>query len=395
MYPVKALIISGKLPEDKHKILPLTEAKKFLKIEVRNIYLNSIGTRTWLDYKQVSIQASRSYYYNHFKQGATIVPQACWFVGVVDVQQDFVVVQTSRRVEVRGEVERKMPVLPVEKRFIYGVFTSAEVLPFCHLPPNIAVLPIAPEGSRYRIIRREEALRAGYTKLAKWLEEAEKIWSEVRDKKEERMTIYDWLDYQHKLSVQNPRAKYRVVYLRSGTNLAATVINVEDLLKENQLINGVVIESTLYRYDTDNAEEAYYLVAVLNSSILDELIKPMQSKGEFGERDIHKKPLEFPMPRYNSSNEVHKGLAELGRKASEIAQRIQPQLLDARGYNGRLKERGVLMPQEVATLRRDIRGRLEGIIKQIDDLVVELLKMGSTARSRSDTLDIFFGHGQD
>lgn len=82
------------------------------------------------------------------------------------------------------------------------------------------------------------------------------------------------------------------------------------------------------------------------------------------------------MPRYNSSNEVHKRLAELGRKASEIAQRIQPQLLDTRGYNGRLKKRGVLMPQEVATLRRDIRGGLEGIIKQIDDLVVELLKIG-------------------
>jgi hypothetical protein len=267
-----------------------------------------------------------------------------------------------------------MPVLPVEKRFIYGVFTSAEILPFYHLPPNIAVLPIVPEGSRYRIITRGEALRTGYTKLAQWLEEAEKMWSEVRGEKEKKMTVYEWLDYQQKLSTQNPRAKYRVVYLRSGTNLATTVIDVEDVLRENQLANDVVIESTLYHYDTDNAEEAYYLAAILNSSVLDELIKPMQSKGKFGERDIVKKPLEFPIPRYDPNNEIHKKLAELSKRASEVTQRILPQLLSVRGYDKRLKERGALMPQEVATLRRDIRERLKDIIQQIDDLLVELFK---------------------
>jgi len=83
--------------------------------------------------------------------------------------------------------------------------------------------------------------------------------------------------------------------------------------------NGVVVESTLYHYETNNVDEAYYLVAILNSSVLDELIKPMQSKGEFGERDIHKKPLEFPIPRYDPNNDVHRCLSELGRKASEIA----------------------------------------------------------------------------
>jgi hypothetical protein len=84
-YPVKALIVRGKLPEDKYKILPLIEAKNILNVEIGNLYLNFIVTRTWLDYKQVSISASRSYYYDHFRQGATVVPQACWFIDVIDV----------------------------------------------------------------------------------------------------------------------------------------------------------------------------------------------------------------------------------------------------------------------------------------------------------------------
>ena len=64
----------------------------------------------------------------------------------------------------------------------------------------------------------------------------------------------------------------------------------------------------------------------------------------------------------------------MGKKASEIARRALPQFLGERGYDKRLKERGALMSQEVATLRRDIREMLKDFIKQIDDLVVELLR---------------------
>jgi hypothetical protein len=246
------------------------------------------------------------------------------------------------------------------------------------------------EVSRYSILRKEEALRRGYTKLAQWLGEAERVWGEVRGEKEKKMTVYEWLDYQQKLSTQNPRARYKVIYLRSGTNLAATVIDVEKVLRENMLLNGIIVESTLYRYETDNIDEAYYLAAVLNSSVLDQLIKPMQSKGEYGERDIHKKPLEFPIPKYNPDNEVHRRLAELGRKAGEIAERVLPELLSSCGYDEKLRERGALMPQEVATLRRDIRRRLKEILKQIDDLAIELLKVKAIEATGGATLDKYF-----
>jgi hypothetical protein len=43
------------------------------------------------------------------------------------------------------------------------------------------------------------------------------------------------------------------------------------------------------------------------------------------------------------------------------------------GYDKKLEERGVLMPQEVATVRRDIRSRLKDFIEEIDALVYEIL----------------------
>jgi hypothetical protein len=379
-YPVDAVVVSGKLPAERHKVLPLGEARRHLRFEARKLYLNRIGARSWLDYKEVKIRAGRSYYYEHFRQGATVVPQSCWFVDLIEEQRDFVIVATSKRVKVRGKVEREIPLLPVEKKFIYGVLTSAEVMPFCHLPPNLAVLPITPEGNGYRVITREEA-QLKYTRLAGWLKEAEDIWKSVRGEKIGKMSLYQRLDYQHGMTIQDPKDKFKVVYLRSGTYLAAAVINIEKVLAENPLLNGIIVESTLYHYGTNDANEAFYLASVLNSSVLDELIKPMQSKGEFGERDIHKKPLEYPVPKFRPRDPSHKRLSELGREASEIAQRALPQILREYGYDERLKERGALLPQEVATVRRRLREELESLLEEIDALVVELLEgagQGST-----------------
>jgi hypothetical protein len=377
-YPVEAVVISGRLPAERHKVLPLDEARRHLKFEAKKLYLNRIGARSWLDYKEVRIRTGRSDYYEHFRQGATVVPQSCWLVDLIKEHRDLVIVATSKRVKVRGKVEQGVPPLPVEKRFMYGVLTSAEVMPFCHLPPNLAVLPIIPEGNRYRVITREETQRLGYAHLAGWLKEAEDIWKSVRGEKIGKMSLYQRLDYQHGITVQDPKTKFKVVYLRSGTYLAAAVVDVEKVLAENPLLNGIIVESTLYHYGTNDADEAFYLASMLNSGILDELIKPMQSKGEFGERDIHKKPLEYPIPKYRPEDPVHKALSELGKEASEVAQRALPQVLKEYGYDERLKERGVLLPQEVATVRRRLREKLEDLLTQMDDLTIKLLERGKT-----------------
>jgi hypothetical protein len=393
-YPVEAMIVSGRLPEDKHKIIALEEARKHLKFKVARLYLNRIRSRSWLDYGEIRLQPRRSYYYGYFSQGASVVPQSCWIVDLIGQQENFMVVETSRRVKVRGKVEHSMPMLPVERRFVYGVLTGAEVMPFCHLPPNLAVLPIIPVGSKYRVITKDEARRSGYTYLANWLDEAEKIWGKVRGEKRKETTLYEWLDYRHKLSNQNPKAEFKVVYLTSGTHLAATVVDVEKIIKENPLLNGVIIDTTLYYYETNISEEAFYLVAMFNSSVLDELIKPMQPRGEYGERHIHKKPLEYPIPKYDPNNEIHKTLFEMGRRASEIARQLLPEILRKHGYDVKLTERGTLMPQEVATVRGELRDELRGLLEQIDSLVLKLLGM-TAGKSTGKTLDAFLGKAEN
>ena len=53
-YPVKVLKVSGRLPEDQHKVIPLGEALgRHLRVEGGELYLNVVGPRSFLDFKRV------------------------------------------------------------------------------------------------------------------------------------------------------------------------------------------------------------------------------------------------------------------------------------------------------------------------------------------------------
>jgi hypothetical protein len=394
-WPIEAKVIGGRLPEDRHKVMPLGEAVRQLKIEEKKLFLNSVGSRTFLDYSEFKLKAKRSDYYDDFFNGATVYPYGLWFVRIVDASSpNFVIIETNRaRVEERGHVSVSIGPLPVEREFIYGILTSAEVVPFCHLPPNLAVLPIMHGSGGYETIQRPKAQAKGKAYLAKYLEEVEKEWR--RSKSSQRMTIYERLDYDRGLSKQNPSLKYKVVYLRSGTNLAATVVVDEPYEIEARggrvRVNGVVIGHTLNLFQINNVDEAHYLTATLNSNILNDLIKPMQARGSFGERDIVKKPLEFPIPRYESNNPVHRRLSELGRKAREVVCRELDRVLKELGYLNIVKNYydymyGIssggqvrpLAPNQVGRLRDYIRENVvKDILAEIDRLVIQLLPASS------------------
>jgi hypothetical protein len=396
-WPIEATVISGRLPEDRHKVMPLDEAVRHLKIEEKKLFLNSVGSRTFLDYSEFKLKAKRSDYYGDFFNGATVYPYGLWFVRIVDASgPDFVIVETNRaRVEERGHVSVGIGPLPVEREFIYGILTSAEVVPFCHLPPNLAVLPIMRRGGGYEIIQRPKAQASGKAHLARYLEEVEREWARVRTERQRDTSVYEWLNYQNKLTKQNPNLRYKVVYLRSGTNLAATVVVDEPYLvkvgSSEVKVNGIIIHTTLYLYQTNNEDEAHYLTAVLNSSILNELVKPMQTKGAYGPRDFHKKPLEFPIPRYDSTNPVHRRLSELGKEARDAVCRELDRVLKELGYWNIVKnyysymygfssggQVRPLAPNQVGRLRDYIRENVvKDIIAEIDRLVIQLLPASS------------------
>lgn len=361
-------ILIGKL---ERKNASLEEAEKALTVKDEEFSLHIRGKRSfWATGKAVWRQA-QSYYKAKFSQGATIVPRSFWFVQVkpssLGFNPDLPPLETADRAIQEAKDAYKGVVFKdtVESRFLYATLLSTDLLPFGHLGYRLVVLPIEPGGDYYKLIDAVEARKQGFLHLARWLERAEAEWAMRRSTKAERITALGWLDYRKKLTVQNPQAKYRVVYNTSGTFLTAAVIeNVPiefEINGQGITAEGFLVDHVTYFLETFNQNEAHYLSAVFNAPKIDALIKPMQARGLWGPRHFHKKVLELPIPQFDSKNPVHHRLAELGKECSAKVERWA-----ASGGAGKIKS--------IGRLRAMVREMLKDELKEIDGLVEEILE---------------------
>ena len=157
------------------------------------------------------------------------------------------------------------------------------------LEPATVVLPLEESNGSYYTMTTHELRRKGYREFAKWMEQAEKIWAEKRGVKTSH-SLLQWLDYSGKLTSQSPSHRHLVLYNASGTNVSATYID------RNRLPLRFLVDHKLYWIAVRQPMEAHYLTAILNADASNQAIKPFQSTGLLGERDIHKKLLDLPSP---------------------------------------------------------------------------------------------------
>ena len=367
-YPVSAKVISGKLPEKNCK---LSETRRYLSERRSALNLGAIGNRSFLTEKIFKIPKKKSIYYKNVKQGATIVPRQLWFIEIIShpkfgVDQQMPKVRTSDRAIERAKADYKDLSVKgvVESRFLFAALTGSEVVPFGCLPSSPTILPIEARRTRYRLLESAEARTRGFLNLNKWLRRAEKEWEDRRKEKARSMTIYQRLNRQQGIISQNPKAKFKVIYNTSGTYLVSAVIkDKKQSINVNGIkfkLNGLVIDCTLYSYETDEENEAYYLSAILNSKIIDEAIKPAQARGLFGPRHIHKKPFLISIPKFNQKNLIHEELAQVGKKCSDEVKKILPKL--SKQYDS------------IGWIRKKIDMHLKANIDHIDALVLKIFE---------------------
>lgn len=316
--------ISGKLND---KNAPLSQAEAKLKQDATQWNLHSMGSRSyWATGESGKAQAA-SLYKKSFRQGATLVPRSFWFVKIQsDGMLGFDAAMPPLNSDPRAIKESKKPYQDVnfsgqvEASYLFSTLLSSDLLPFGHLPFRLVTLPLESDGKRYKTLTTLMAQARGALHLAQWLQNAETMWKQKRGDKAEGNSIYNWLNYSSKLTNQNPQLEYRVLYARSGSYMTVAVVESKPQVFEvaNQPVQtrGFVVDSTLHFAPFQSESEAHYLSAILNSPYVDEQIKPMQSRGNFGPRDIYNKVLELPIPQYKADVKEHRELAELGRKCA-------------------------------------------------------------------------------
>jgi len=343
-YPVVEIKYSGELPKRNAK---WEEARNLLRVS-RVMYIPPEFPR------------GRSYYFNKFKVGASIFPRTLYFIDIVSTNNNLFLVRTSD--EIIKIVKQPWKVRleeKVEPDFIYLTLLAWEIVPFGYVTLRPVLLPIKPVNNKYKLLDIQELQELGYEGIAKWFEKAQKIWEERRTAKSAKRfpRLIDRLNYNGLLTCQSPTKRYAVLYNATGTNVVSCVIDKKSLLDLGFPIKGFVADVKTWFYETDNEMEAYYLSAVLNSELLNKLIKPFQPRGLFGARAIHRRPLQFSIPKFNEENELHVKLAEISK-----ACHMKVEML----LKGRLKRNGI---------RSRIRRELNNELKQIDYLVSKLLNI--------------------
>lgn len=195
----------------------------------------------------------------------------------------------------------------VEADFVQPVYLGSGIAPFRTLATIDAVVPWR-EGS---LMDGEDPRLDDSPALARWWRAAEEKW-EIH-KSSDKLTLRERLNFHKGIEQQYPGTPHRVLYTKSGNQIAACRLDASPAL----------IDHTLYWAAVGSEEEAHYLVAIFNSMPLHELVEPLMSEGLFGKRHIDKYVFQTPIPTFNPSASLHTELAALGRRAEVLAATVE------------------------------------------------------------------------
>ena len=375
-------VLHGKLPRPH---MHWSDAQAFIKEDNTRWYFQELGNaqskkkRSALVEKRLQGGSGGNAYAPRFKQGATIVPRAFYFVqlqgpsldGLADLAKRVVNLHTHP-LAVEGAKKPWDGISltgAMQGKYLFRTALARNVLPFALVNPALVVLPLVlqddadakdasgeplPGKLRWRLLDAAELTVCGDVEAARWFGQCERLWDERRSDsaKKQKSSMTDWLDWQRKLTGQPVDAHWAVLYTASGTDASAAATEVgADALR-------LLADHKTYITFVSGEDEARYIECYLNCGYVNRAIKEFQSRGLFGPRDVHKKILELPWPEFSKNLPAHRRLAALGQRAARAVQGILGSQQDLE-----------LNPRSLGRLRTRIRTELAVLMGEIDALV--------------------------
>ncbi len=250
----------------------------------------------------------------------------------------------------------------VEASHLFDVHLGETLAPYVTLNPLKALLPLKRTDPLMAI--SADAAGVGGIRLGGLERRMRERWRTVSGLWEQnkstnnRLDLLGQLDYYGKLSAQlewrrEPGGRpVRVVYNQSGAPTAA-------LLEDG----AAIVDHLLYWVACKDAQEAHYLLAIINSQVLYDAVVSLMPKGQFGARHLHKHLWKLPIPEFDPGDPLHAAISDAGQSAAQGAAR---ELATLRQNRSRLT---------VTIARRELRKWLreseEG--KAVEEAVTELL----------------------
>ena len=92
-----------------------------------------------------------------------------------------------------------------------------------------------------------------------------------------------------------------------------------------------MVDKTLFWVACKSADEAAYLLAIINSDALYESVQSLMPKGQFGARHLLKHLWKLPIPEFDPSQNLHTTIADAGASAATAAKAQLAKLRTERG----------------------------------------------------------------
>lgn len=257
-------------------------------------------------------------YRKRFRQGATLTPRRFFVVEPVAARR----LQSRRDApRVRGRVSNldehpwtsvEPPEGPVERVFLRRIALGESVAPYRLLNFVTGVVPME-DGV---ILTAVSAEAHGHRGLAAWLRDAESKWNEHSNKKADgtpNVTLAKSLNHMQKLTLQSHRSPIRIVYPASGTRLSACWLEDDD----------VIVDKNAYWSSANSFEEAAYVTAVLNTTVVLERVKDLQPVGQRDPRHFDNLVWTLPIPEFDAAEALHVDLAAAALHAAAVAAHVE------------------------------------------------------------------------
>ena len=291
-------------------------------------------------------QVPSDYAPGEFRRGASVFPQVLLQAAKVEAQGSArvrVETQPSSRLQWRSVPPQRVE---IPRRWLASLHLSSQLFAFAVARhPARAIIPVDSRGALTLDSAMDEPA---------W-EALDDLWPTYRSRgRSTPATLADRLDYGRALSMQ-PRlaapGRSMVLHPKAG-----------DIMRSARVRPGrSVVNDSLYWHLATGAQEAAYLVALLNASSLQTAFRKARSSGRNFDQSPWRK---VPIPRFDPADSRHAGLARLCTEAEAEAEAIR----DLLPGKGQVKVSG------------EIRSRLVecGIAARIDALAQQLLPEQAT-----------------
>lgn len=313
----------------------------------------------------VDSEVRSPHYRSRFFQGATLTPRNFCFV-VPEGIASSPAVKTDPEMNKDSKAPYKGLSLRgiVQDPFYYATLLSKHLVPFGYGKLHAVALPFLYDDDTHEwdVLSGDDFIYEGYAESGDWFKDAHHHWDRY-SKDGEAKSFAEQLNFRNKITNQNPRHPYKVIQNTSGTNVSACVLNLaaNDLIIHQRRARAFVAESKTYYFDVTSEDESHYLCAILNTDSVNQAIKPYQSQGLMGYRDIHRVVFEAcGIPLFDPANDDHQTLARLSQEAHAI--------VDLLKISGNLTGSIAKMREKARTATKKQLDAMDTIVKRIVEM---------------------------